>query len=158
LQIATAGKRPVHPIAKLAATNAYIEGWARYAEQLADELGLYRSPSARVLRRVWPGRGMVVDPGIHLFGWTRERALAFIEDSGMPPTIAESLVDRISVWPAQLTAYDTGALEILALRDEAERRLGARFDLRKFDTCVLATGPVPLRMMRRAVSACMALH
>jgi uncharacterized protein (DUF885 family) len=156
LQIATAGSRNgVHPISRLVGTNAYIEGWARYAEQLADDLGLYTTVSARVLRRAWPGRGMVVDPGIHLFGWTRERALAFMEESGMPATVAEALVDRISVWPAQLTAYDTGALEIFALRDEAQKRLGDRFDVRRFDACVLATGPVPLRMLHRAVTACL---
>ncbi len=155
LQIAVADRRAAHPLAKLAQTTAFVEGWARYAEQLADELGLYRSDAARILRRAWPGRGMVVDPGIHLFGWTRERAIAFLAESGMPVTVADALVDRISVWPAQLTAYDTGALEIFALRDEARAKLGDRFDLSRFHACVLAAGPVTLRMLRELVVSCL---
>ncbi|HET7427504.1 MAG TPA: DUF885 domain-containing protein, partial [Gemmatimonadales bacterium] len=72
---ALAQERPgAHPIALLVGTAAFDEGWARYAEQLAEEMGLYSSPFARIRRRSWPGHGMVVDPGVHMLGWSRDSA------------------------------------------------------------------------------------
>ena len=105
-------------------------------------------------RRLWPARGMVVDPGIHLMGWTREQARAFLRESGrFQGPDADDLIDRIAVWPGQLTAYDSGALEIVALRRQAEQALGERFDLRQFHARVLETGPVPLGALRQHVEA-----
>jgi uncharacterized protein (DUF885 family) len=152
LQLAFASTlRDVHPIAKLVKVTAFVEGWARYAEGLAEELGLYSSDAARADRRLWPARGMVVDPGLLLFGWTRERAVAYITEGGVPPKSAEAMVERIAVRPAQLTAYDTGGLEIIALREQAERELGPRFDLRSFHKAVLEHGAVTLPMLRELV-------
>lgn len=143
-----------HPIARLVGNAGYIEGWARYAEALAEEAGLYSTPHARANRRLWPSRGMVVDPGIHLFGWTREQAVAFLVESGrFGKQEAEAGVDRIAVWPAQLTAYDTGAMEIFALREQAERELGPRFDLRAFHDVVLGSGAITLPMLRQKVES-----
>lgn len=155
LQIATAQERPgAHPVARLLFSGSYVEGWARYAEALAEELGLYTTDAARVSRRLWPARGMVLDPGIHLFGWTREQAVAYIARSGrMAGREAEALVDRVIAWPGQLTAYDTGALELFALREQAERELGARFDLREFHDVLLRHGAVTLPMLREDVEA-----
>ena len=83
---------------------------------------------------------------------TLEQAIAFVRESGrFAGPEAEDLVDRIAVWPGQLTAYDSGALEIMALRREAEERLGARFDVRQFHARVLETGIVPLGALRRHV-------
>lgn len=97
---------------------------------------------------------MVVDPGIHLFGWTREQAVAFLVESGrFGKQEAEAGVDRIAVWPAQLTAYDTGAIEIFALREQAERELGPRFDLRAFHDAVLGSGAITLPMLRQQVES-----
>ncbi|MCA9680061.1 MAG: DUF885 domain-containing protein [Kofleriaceae bacterium] len=156
LQISIARALPHgHRIRELVGVGSYVEGWARYAEQVAEELGLYRTPYGRIRRRLWPGRGMVVDPGIHLYGWTRSRAVAYITAGGFSAEFAEGLVDRIAVWPAQLTSYDTGALEILSLRTEAEQRLGDRFDLRAFNACVLSEGAVTLPMLRQIVEACL---
>ncbi|HEX3345360.1 MAG TPA: DUF885 domain-containing protein, partial [Polyangiaceae bacterium] len=124
VQMALASALPgVHPITKLVKVTAFVEGWARYAEGLAEELELYTSDAARVSRRLWPARGMVVDPGVLVFGWTRERAVAYITEAGWPAAAAQNMVDRIGVRPAQLTAYDSGGLEIMALRQEAERQL-----------------------------------
>jgi uncharacterized protein (DUF885 family) len=115
-------------------------------------MGLYTSDYARANRRLWPARGMVVDPGIHLFGWTREQAAKFMAESGrFGPEESARSVDRIAVWPAQLTAYDTGALEFFALREEAERALGRRFDLREFHDVVLESGSITLPMLRQKV-------
>jgi uncharacterized protein (DUF885 family) len=150
LQIALAQEQPaVHPISQLVGTGAFVEGWGRYAEQLAEEMGLYTSPLARLGRRSWPGHGMVVDPGLHLLGWSRDSAINYVRNGGWPE--AEAMVDRVVVWPAQLTAYDTGALEIIALRDQAKRDLGDRFDIREFHDQVLANGAITLPMLRQVI-------
>jgi uncharacterized protein (DUF885 family) len=155
LQIAIAQELPgAHPVSRLVGSGSYVEGWARYAEALAEEMGLYTGEGPRVDRRLWPARGMVVDPGIHLFGWTREQAVEYIVASGrFDRAFSEALVDRIVVWPGQLTAYDTGGLEIFALREEAERALGSRFDVREFHDVVLRDGAVTLPMLRESVQA-----
>ncbi len=130
---------------------AYSEGWARYAEGLGEEIGLYTS-DAKILRRVWPARGMVVDPGLHAMHWSREEAIAYLVSTGRyTPKSADDLVDRIAVMPGQLTSYDTGGLEIRALRQEAEIRLGKRFDLREFHKVVLEEGVVTLGELRKHV-------
>jgi uncharacterized protein (DUF885 family) len=155
LQISVAQELPgAHPVTRIISAGSYVEGWARYAEALAEEMGLYTSDAARVERRLWPARGMVVDPGIHLFGWTREQAVDYIVSTGrFDGPRAEALVDRIVAWPGQLTAYDTGGLEFFALREEAQRRLGSRFDLREFHDVVLRNGAVTLPMLRESVEA-----
>ena len=158
LQIALAQERPAaHAITRLVGNSGFAEGWGRYAEALAEEMGLYSTDYARANRRLWPTRGMVVDPGIHLYGWTRERAIEFMLESGRfeRETVA-GIVDRIAVWPAQLTAYDTGALEFFALRSEAEAALGERFDVREFHDVVLGNGTVTLPMLREQVRAWLA--
>lgn len=150
LQIALVQEQPaVHPISQLVGTSAFVEGWGRYAESLAEEMGLYTSPFARVGRRSWPGHGMVVDPGVHVFGWSRDSAVQYVKAGGWPE--AEAMVDRVVVWPGQLTAYDTGALEILALREQAKRELGSRFDIREFHDQLLANGAITLPMLRQVV-------
>ena len=151
-----AGRRTAgaHAITRLVSNPGFDEGWARYAEALAEEMGLYRSPYAAAMRRLWPARGMVADPGIHLFGWTPERTAAFLAESGrMTRSEGEATVDRIAVWPGQLAAYDTGGLEIVALRREAEAAHGDRFDIREFHEAVLGNGPVTLPMLREQVRA-----
>jgi uncharacterized protein (DUF885 family) len=155
LQIALAQELPgMHPITQLVSTSAFIEGWARYAEALAEEMGLYTSDRARIARRMWPAHGMVVDPGIHVFGWSRERAVRFIRSTGIgTPATAESLVDRIIAMPGQLTSYDTGGLLIFSLRERAQRELGPRFDIKRFHAAVLGNGSVTLPMLEQQVNA-----
>lgn len=150
LQIALSRERQAaSPLGELIINAAYVEGWARYAEGLAEEVGLYQGDDARVLRRVWPARGMVVDPGLHYFGWSRQRAVAYLMSTGrFDAKQADDMVDRIAAMPGQLTAYDTGALEIVRLRHRAEQALAARFDLRAFDDAVIQNGAVPLLWLR----------
>jgi len=144
----------LHKISQLIFYSGYTEGWARYAEALAEEMGIYTTQTARITRRTWPARGMVVDPGIHVMGWTRAQAIAFLKESGrFSQDHAERLVDRIAILPAQLTAYDSGALEIFALRARAEEALGERFDLRAFHDRLLEKGMIPLPMLRQTVEA-----
>jgi uncharacterized protein (DUF885 family) len=153
MQIAFAQSIASGPVSNLLFNSAFVEGWARYAEGLAEEAGIYTTPYALMTRRLWPARGMVVDPGIHVMGWTREQAIAFMRESGrFPGQEAEDMVDRIAILPGQLTAYDSGGLEILALRREAEQAMGPRFDLRQFHQRVLENGTVPLSALRRHVT------
>jgi uncharacterized protein (DUF885 family) len=142
----------LHPALQLVWNSGFVEGWGRYAEALAEEAGLYTSDLAKIQRRAWPARGMVVDPGIHVLGWTRERAVAFILESGRYTVeSANDMVDRVAAIPGQLTAYDSGAQEIFALRREAEEVLGERFELAAFHDALLGDGIVPLPMVRQAI-------
>ncbi|MEJ2129461.1 MAG: DUF885 domain-containing protein [Woeseiaceae bacterium] len=155
LQVATfQAVEGLHPVTRIIWFSGPGEGWARYSEALAEEMGLYQSTSGPILRRAWPARGMVVDPGIHLFGWTREEAKAYMAESGrFPLSSGDEMVDRIAIIPGQLTAYDSGGLEILALRHQAEEALGDDFDIREFHDRVLENGTIPLGALRQHVEA-----
>jgi uncharacterized protein (DUF885 family) len=143
--------QPASPMSQLVENPAYSEGWARYAEALAEEAGLY-SKDALILRRVWPARGMVVDPGLHAMHWSRQQAIDYLVSTGRYDAgSADDYVDRMAVMPGQLTSYDSGGLEIRALRQEAEARLGAAFNLRQFNHVLLEEGVVPLGELRRHV-------
>jgi uncharacterized protein (DUF885 family) len=149
MQMAIASElAPPHKIMDIYQNSAFVEGWGRYAEQLAEEIGLYHEPVAKVVRRAWPGRGMVVDPGLHLFGWTREQAVKYINDSGRwSPSYGEELVDRMAVMPAQLTSYDSGAMEFFRLRQLTSEKMGEKFDIKGFHSTLLDSGIVPLSML-----------
>jgi len=131
------------------------EGWAEYAEQLADEMGLYSSDTARFAMLAditLSATLLVVDTGIHEFGWTREQSIDYIrEHTHVPLLRAEVGVDRYPVWPAQGLSYGLGRLEIRRLRAFAVQRLGARFDIRAFHDHVLENGAVPLPLLRLAI-------
>ena len=155
LQIALARElQPDTALSKILGNAAYAEGWARYAEGMAEEVGILTTPDALIERRVWPAHGMVVDPGLNALHWTHQQAVDYLMTTGQyTPQTADDLIDRIAVMPGQLTAYDSGALEIKALRHEAEQELGARFHLQAFNHAVLEEGNVPLPELRRHVEA-----
>lgn len=146
LQIAMAlALKDRHPIMKLAGNSGYLEGWARYAEQLAEEAGIYTSDYPLISRRLWPARGMVADPGIHILSWNAQQAADFMAEAGrFSLEESRTTVTRIAAIPGQLTAYDSGALVIFGLRKEAEDRLGKRFDIREFHQRLLENGSLPL--------------
>ncbi|MEE8371972.1 MAG: DUF885 family protein [Sphingomonadales bacterium] len=155
LQISIAREAtPLHPVSKLAFNSAYVEGWARYAEALAEELGIYSTDAALIERRSWPARGMITDPALHVLGWSDEEVKAVLIESGrFNEVTAERALDRISVLPAQLTSYDSGALELFALRKMAEEALGEEFDLKTFHGKVLEDGILPLWMLRQKIES-----
>lgn len=155
LQIALARElQPDTLLSKFVFNSAYTEGWARYAEAMSEEIGLYDSKDALILRRIWPARGMVVDPGLHAFHWTRQQAVDYLVASGrFNPKSANDIVDRIAVMPGQLTSYDSGGLEIKALRKEAEEKLGTRFNLREFNRAVIEEGVVSLSELRNHIES-----
>ena len=142
-------------IARYFWSPGFGEGWAEYAELLADEMGLYSSDVERLgaLADVTLSATLlVVDTGINAFGWTREQAIRYIRAHTRVPRLrAEVPVDRYPVWPAQGLSYGLGRLEITRLRAEAERALGAEFDIKAFHDRVLADGAVPLPMLRAKI-------
>ncbi len=155
LQIALARElQPGTPLSKLLGNAAYAEGWARYAEGMAEEIGILRTPDALIERRVWPAHGMVIDPGLNMFHWTHQQAVDYLMTTGQYTVqTAGDLIDRIAVMPGQLTSYDSGALEIKALRQQAEKQLGSRFRLQAFNLAVLEEGNVPLSELRSHIEA-----
>jgi uncharacterized protein (DUF885 family) len=153
LQIAIAQEQPAsHRITKMLSNSGFTEGWARYAEGLAEEMGLYQSDYARIGRLSWPARGMVADAGIHGMGWSHQQAIDYMNAAGtLSSGSAENLLARIAVWPGQLAAYDTGGLEIMALRREAKTQLGDCFDIKAFHDQVLKNGAITLPMLREQI-------
>jgi len=157
LQVALANENAELPtIARFLFTSGFGEGWALYAEQLADELGLYTSDADRLgmlSNRAWRAVRMVVDPGLHVFGWTRERAIEFLlAHTALSHDQAAQEIDRYIAWPGQAPSYLLGFEEILALRSEARRALGERFELRAFHDAVLGGGSVTLPILRARVA------
>jgi uncharacterized protein (DUF885 family) len=136
--------------------SAYSEGWGLYAEQLADELGAYdRYPIGKVglyQSYLFRAARLVVDTGLHHKRWTREQANKYMVDAtGDPPGSIAREIDRYVGNPGQACSYKIGQTVILRLREDARRRLGRRFDLKRFHEVVLDTGRAPLTVLERAV-------
>lgn len=131
--------------------SAFVEGWALYCESLGEELGLYKDPYSKfgqLSYEMWRAVRLVVDTGMHAKGWTRDQAIQFFKDNtGKTDQDITVEVDRYIVWPAQALAYKLGQLKIRELRTQAEKRQGARFDVRAFHDAVLENGAVPLNML-----------
>lgn len=141
-----------HPIEGTFWNAAYSEGWARYAEALSEEADVYQYDSTKILRRAWPARGMVADTAMHLLGWSNEEVADFLVESGASFTDDPStLLDRMAALPAQLTAYDSGALEIFAMRKLMESELGQDFDIKDFHQIILSNGGVPMAVLNKQI-------
>lgn len=140
--------------------HAFGEGWALYAERLGLEMGLYSDPYddfGRLLYEMWRACRLVVDPGLHALGWSRERAVQFmLENTALSELNIHNEVDRYIAWPGQATAYKIGELKIRELRQRAEQRLGERFDLREFHEVVLGGGCLPLSLLEQRVETWLA--
>ncbi len=134
---------------------AFSEGWGLYAESLGEEIGLYDDPYAKfgqLTFEIWRACRMVVDPGLHLFGWTRQQAIDYYRaNSARSDQVIEAEVDRIIVQPGSVPAYKVGELKIKQLRRHAERALGDRFDLRAFHDHLLGRGQLPLDLLEESV-------
>ncbi len=136
----------------LSGFNAYVEGWALYAEQLADELGLYAADPFGQLgylqAQQFRACRLVADTGLHAMRWSREQAISWLVDAtGRVESAMRSEVDRYCGTPGQACGYKVGHSEILRLRAKAQNSLGAKFDLKTFDDTVVETGPVPLTVL-----------
>jgi uncharacterized protein (DUF885 family) len=137
--------------------HAFGEGWGLYSEYLGVEMGVYHTPYERFGRltyEMWRACRLVVDTGMHAFGWTRQQALDFMtENTALSEHEIRTEVDRYIAWPGQALAYKTGELEIKALRRKAEAALGPRFDVRAFHDAVLGQGGVTLPVLGTQIDA-----
>ena len=137
--------------------TAFVEGWALYTEHLADEMGLYSSDVDRLGMLsfdAWRACRLVVDTGMHAMGWSRQQAIDYMtENSVLAENNIVNEVDRYIAWPGQALAYKIGQREILQLRDEAKRKLGARFNIKAFHDAVLGNGAVAMPVLREQVEA-----
>jgi uncharacterized protein (DUF885 family) len=143
-------------IRKVSFFSAYIEGWALYAEQLADEMGMYaEDPWGRIgymHDAMFRGVRLVVDSGLHAMKWSRERAVKYYTDTlGDPEVSAVTEIERYCVEPGQACGYMLGKLEILKQRKKAKAALGPKFDIREFHDAVLLGGAVPLAILEKIV-------
>lgn len=142
----------------LLAFNAYSEGWALYAQQIADELGVYADfPVGRLgylQSLAFRACRLVVDTGLHAKRWTREEANQwFVENNGSNPEEVRGEVDRYCAWPGQALGYKVGHSAINRLREKAERELGEKFDYRRFNDAVVLGGSVPMTVLGRVIDS-----
>ena len=149
--------KDVPALRRLTLFTAYAEGWGLYSERLAFEMGLYSS-DVQVLGMlaadVWRASRLVVDTGMHAFGWSRQQAIDYMA-TNTPAPLDEivSEVNRYIAMPAQAVSYMTGRLEIERLRKEAQDALGDKFDLKEFHDAVLASGALPLDVLAHNIQS-----
>lgn len=133
--------------------TAFGEGWGLYSERLGLDMGIYTTPYehfGRLTYEMWRACRLVVDTGMHYFGWTREEAEAcLLENSALAPHNVTTEVARYISWPGQALAYKPGELLIRDLRTQAESTLGAQFDIRRFHDHILSDGAIPLNELER---------
>ena len=139
--------------------TAYVEGWGLYCERLPKEMGFYKDPYSdfgRLSMELWRACRLVVDAGLHApqYKWTREKAIQYLFDNtpGSDSDVVGS-IERYIVMPGQATAYTIGMAKIIALREAAKKKLGAKFDLRQYHDVVLRSGALPLTVLEEQVDA-----
>jgi len=137
--------------------SAYGEGWGLYVEKLGKEMGIYETPYedfGRLTYEMWRACRLVIDTGLHHEGWTRDQALAYLRDrTALSEHEVTTEVDRYISWPGQALSYKLGEIAIVRLRAEAEKALGARFDVKAFHDAVLRQGSVPLPVLEQQIHA-----
>jgi uncharacterized protein (DUF885 family) len=133
--------------------SGYGEGWGLYTEWLGTIMGIYETPyedMGRLSYEMWRACRLVIDTGIHQFGWTRDQAMSYLRDrAALSEHEITTEIDRYIAWPGQALAYKLGELQIRRHRREAEEKLGANFDQRKFHDAILAIGSVPLPVLEQ---------
>jgi len=156
-QAALAQEGPSRPPFRNATSfSGYGEGWGLYMEWLGREMGIYETPYeefGQLTYEMWRACRLVIDTGIHQFGWTREQALAYLRDRA--PLAEHEItteIDRYIAWPGQALAYKLGEMQIRRHRKEAEEKLGVKFDIRRFHDAILAIGSVPLPVLEQRMN------
>jgi uncharacterized protein (DUF885 family) len=157
-QIALAQERTNVPLLmKVLGFSAYSEGWALYAEQLADEIGMYENdPIGQIgylQSLMFRATRLVVDSGMHAKRWSREQAIRFMVDAlGDAESAVTTEIERYCVWPGQACSYKLGHTKWVELRANAQAALGDRFDIRAFHDAGMNTGGVPLTVLERVMT------
>jgi uncharacterized protein (DUF885 family) len=157
-QIALAQEKPNTPLLmKVMGFSAYSEGWGLYAEQLADEIGMYENdPYGKIgylQSLMFRATRLVVDSGMHAKRWSREQAIRFMVDAlGDAESAVTTEIERYCVWPGQACSYKLGHTKWVELRETAKARLGDRFDIRAFHDAGMNTGGVPLTVLERVMT------
>ena len=163
LQLTLQKQADLPMLRKAGGFGAYIEGWALYSEQLAQEMGFYADDPAGELGYIHDallrsGR-LVTDTGIHAMRWDREKAVQTLHEiDGDPVSLAGQEIERYACNPGQACSYMVGKVTILRLRDKAKAALGPRFDIRQFHDAVLLAGAMPLTVLERVVNTYIATH
>lgn len=155
LQMARALELDVPEFRRFLYHSAFGEGWGLYAEALGQEVGFYTNPYSnfgRLTYEMWRACRLVVDTGLHAFGWNRQQAIDYMAArTALSIHEVTAEIDRYITWPGQATAYKIGELKIRALRRRAEEKLGSRFDLRQFHDAVLENGSVPIAVLEELI-------
>ena len=146
----------IPPFRKYGHFTAYSEGWALYSERLGKDVGFYQDPYSeygRLENEMWRSIRLVVDTGVHSKHWTRQQMVDYFrEHTAMDEPNIQTEVDRYIAWPGQALAYKLGQMEILALREQAKKDLGPKYDIRAFHNEVLDSGPLPLDVLHARVT------
>jgi len=158
LQISLAQELPKLPaFRRYGGYTAFVEGWAFYAERLGKEVGGYQDPYSeygRLENEMWRDIRLVIDTGVHSKHWSRDQMVEYFHKyTAMDEPNVQSEVDRYISWPGQALAYKLGQLEFLKLRAEAQQKLGAKFDIKRFHDEALDSGPLPLDVLHARVEA-----
>ena len=137
--------------------SGFGEGWGLYVEYLGEEMGIYRTPYekfGRLSYEMWRAARLVIDTGIHHYGWSREQAVAYLSShTALSDREVGTEIDRYISWPGQALAYKLGEMTIRRVRAKAEEELGEAFDIRKFHDVVLSLGSVPLPALEARIDA-----
>lgn len=143
------------PFRRYGGFTAYTEGWGLYSEELGKDMGFYTDPYSdfgRLQMELWRAARLVVDTGLHHKRWSREDAIAYLQETTPNPEgDIRKAIERYAVYPGQATAYMIGKLKIMELRERAREAFGENFDIRQFHELVLANGPVPLSILEEQV-------
>ena len=156
LQISLASEmQDLPPVRRYTYISAFGEGWGLYSEYLGKEVGIYTTPYeefGRLSYEMWRACRLVVDTGMHMQGWSRQKAIDYmLENTALSEHNVTTEVDRYISWPAQALSYKIGELTIKRLRKKAEIALGDKFDLRAFHDALLAYGSVPLSILEQNI-------
>ena len=146
----------IPPFRKYSWFPAFSEGWALYSERLGKDVGFYQDPYSeygRLGNEMWRSIRLVVDTGVHYKHWTREQMVDYFRaHTAMDEPNIQTEVDRYIAWPGQALTYKLGQMEILALREQAKKDLGAKYDIKAFHDEVLSAGPLPLEVLHARVT------
>ncbi|MBO1255886.1 DUF885 domain-containing protein [Alteromonas sp. 5E99-2] len=136
--------------------SAYGEGWALYSESLGKEMGFYQSQTSdfgRLTYEMWRACRLVVDTGMHAFGWSRQQAVEYLlSNTALSERDVNREIDRYISWPGQALSYKIGELRIKALRQKAESELGTKFDIRAFHDVLVGQGSLPIAVLEDTVN------